>query len=407
MLPRFSQTIFSLRVVPLLLMLLFGAQSLAAKETLEGPGNPKAGRDLFVNKGCIRCHSVWESGGKRGPNLASVGMGRNLYELCASVWSHWSRMNAVLESNNETRASLTATEFRDIIAYLYYLNYNSEPGKPENGEKVFSAKGCIQCHAIEPLQAKNKPGKAVYEMHNFSGPVTLAVAVWNHGTNMSQVMSQRHIRWPEFQAKDVADLVEFIRSRSGAPSDAEMIVPGDPARGQALFNRKSCAGCHKSDPKNPGPGSNMASSGVSASISSLIANLWNHHPRMSQTIAERGVSYPAVSREEMEDLLSYIYWLKAYGLAGNAEAGRDLYRAKQCASCHTHPKGDSASSASDLERSEATGSPYALLAAIWNHGPQMESLLRQKKLSWPALSGDDMRNLIAFLRGGGGPSGSK
>ena len=118
MLPLFSKRGCFLRVSPLLLILWFGAQFLTAKEILEGPGNPKSGRDLFINKGCIRCHSVWESGGKRGPNLATVGMGRNLYELCASVWSHWSRMNAVLENNNETRASLAANEFRDIIAYV-------------------------------------------------------------------------------------------------------------------------------------------------------------------------------------------------------------------------------------------------------------------------------------------------
>jgi mono/diheme cytochrome c family protein len=397
MLPRFSQAGFSKCAVLILLMLFWGALPLVAKDAMEAPGNPKAGRDLFVNKGCIRCHSIWESGQKRGPNLASVGMGRNLYDICASVWSHWSRMNAVLEREHETRATLTAQDFRDIIAYLYYLNYNTEPGNADNGEKIFSAKGCIQCHALEPLQAKDMPGRAIYEMQQFSGPVTLAVAVWNHGTNMFERMKQKNMHWPEFQGKEVADLVAFIRSRNRPVPDSAMTVPGEPARGQILFNTKACGGCHKPEAQGSRQGPNMASTGIATSMSSLIANLWNHYPRMSQSINSSGVGYPKVSREEMEDLLSYVYWLKAYGASGNAETGRNLYQSKNCAACHSAAPGKE-SSAPDLAKSETTGSPYALLAAIWNHGPKMESLLRAKKISWPALGGDEMRDLVAYFR---------
>src|SRR5512135_3421481 len=125
-----------LKIPFVLLPVCLGTQLLAAALPDE-PGNAKAGRDFFITKGCIRCHSVWSAGGKRGPALASLGTGRNLYELCASVWSHWSRMNAVLERDHETPAALTAAHFRDIIAYLYYLNYNAEPAEAASGEKIF------------------------------------------------------------------------------------------------------------------------------------------------------------------------------------------------------------------------------------------------------------------------------
>ncbi|MGD0309622.1 MAG: c-type cytochrome [Acidobacteriota bacterium] len=391
------------KFIPLLLTLGFGVVLFMAAEPLEDPGNAKAGRDLFVSKGCVRCHSVWSAGGKRGPALASVGMGRNLYELCASVWSHWSRMNAVIERDNEARTLLSTTQFRDIIAYLYYLNYNSEPGEAGMGEKIFRSRDCIQCHATDPLQAAGKPGRAIYEMSQFTGPVALAVAVWNHGNGMFTYMSQKRIQWPQFQEKEVADLVAFLRASNRTPTEMEMVVPGDPTRGRTLFGSKGCGSCHKSGTGPSRPAPNLASSGAAASVSSLVAGLWNHHPRMSQMFASSGIPYPKISLPEMEDLLSYIYWLKAYGSSGNPQAGSNLFRLKQCAACHSPIAGKAAAAAS-LVQSEATASPYSLLAAIWNHGPRMESLLREKKLSWPALSGEEMRDLVAYFQNGAPPA---
>jgi mono/diheme cytochrome c family protein len=314
-------------------------------------------------------------------------------------------MNAVLERDHESPATLTATHFRDIIAYLYYLNYNAEPAEAANGEKIFLSRGCIQCHTTDPLQAKGRPGRPVYEMSQFTGPVALAVAVWNHGNNMFTFMTQKGIQWPQFQGKEVADLVAFLRASNRTPTEMEMVVPGDPTRGQNLFAVKGCAGCHKSSGGKSQQAPNLASSGVAASVNNLIAGLWNHHPRMSQTFAASGIPYPKISLEEMEDLLSYIYWVRAYGLSGNPQAGSNLYHSKQCATCHS-PAAGKAALAPPLEKSEVASSPYSLLAAIWNHGPRMETLLREKKLSWPALSGEEMRDLIAYFRAGAAPPGA-
>jgi mono/diheme cytochrome c family protein len=389
---------FSRKLPALLIPFAFAAMILMAGELAEAPGNAKAGRDLFVKKGCIRCHSIWRADDKKGPALASVGMGRNLYELCASVWSHWSRMNAVIEHSNGSRQSLTATQFRDIIAYLYYLNYNLEPGEAGRGQKVFNSRGCVQCHATYPLQAAGKPGKALYEMSQFTGPVALAVAIWNHGGSMFKYMEEKRIPWPQFQEKEIADLVAFLRAGS-RQRQPEMVVPGEPSRGRELFSSKGCGGCHTSAGGALGLGPDLASSGATASVSALIASLWNHHPRMSQMFASSSTPYPKISQSEMEDLLSYIYWLKAHGLRGNVQNGARLYRVKLCVNCHSPSAGRPAPGAA-LIQSEATASPYSLLAAIWNHGPRMESLLQEKKLPWPALSGDEMRDLVAYFQNG-------
>jgi mono/diheme cytochrome c family protein len=305
-------------------------------------------------------------------------------------------MNAMLASEKQERIALTASEFRDIIAYLYYLNYSSENGEQSLGQEVFFKKGCSQCHAVEPLQGATKPGRPVYEMGQFQVPVNLAVAVWNHGTSMFQTITKEHLRWPEFQDKEVTNLVAFIRSKNAVARESDMVLPGDPGRGRVLFESKSCVTCHK-----PGAqaslGTDFSVSGRAASLNSLIASLWNHYPKMSKTITSSGVRYSKIERDEMADILAYVYWLKATGIGGNSAVGHDLYQSKQCAACHSSA-GPKPSAAPSLVKSQTTESAYSLLAAIWNHGPRMEALLRERNIAWPPLSGDEMRNLVAYFR---------
>lgn len=396
MLPPRRQTALGWKMsLPFLFMLAMNAP-VWPNGAMETPGNPKTGRDLFVRRGCMRCHSMGESSERKAPSLASVGMGRNLYELCATMWSHWSQMNAMRMSEKQERNPLTAGEFRDIIAYLYYLNYCSETGDAALGQEVFLKKGCSQCHALEPLRSAKKSGRPVYEMGRFQAPVNLAVAVWNHGTSMIQSISKERMRWPEFQDREVADLVAFLRSRNAAPPETDMVLPGDPSRGQGLLRAKSCVFCH-----NPGvpsaTGPDFAASGRAASLSALMASLWNHYPKMSKALASSGVLYSKIEMDEMADILAYVYWLKATGLRGNSTAGRDLYQSKQCATCHS-PAGAMPPVGPSLVRSQTTESAYALLAAIWNHGPQMESALRERSIPWPSLNGDELRDLVAYFR---------
>jgi mono/diheme cytochrome c family protein len=305
-------------------------------------------------------------------------------------------MNAMLASERQERNTLTASEFRDIIAYLYYLNYNSETGEETLGQEVFFKKGCSQCHTVEPLQGSGKPGRPVYEMGQFQVPVNLAVAVWNHGTRMFQTITKEHMRWPEFQDKEVTGLVAFIRSRNAVPRESDLVLPGDPRRGQALFESKSCVSCHR-PATQAALGPDFSASGRATSLSSLIASLWNHYPKMSKTITASGVSYSKIERDEMADILAYVYWLKATGIGGNSAVGRSLYQSKQCAACHS-PSGQKSSAAPSLVKSQTAESAYSLLAAIWNHGPRMEALLRERNIPWPPLTGDEMRNLVAFFR---------
>ncbi|HSP05833.1 MAG TPA: c-type cytochrome, partial [Acidobacteriota bacterium] len=137
--------------------------------------------------------------------------------------------------------------------------------------------------------------------------------------------------------------------------------------------------------------------GSASSLSLLVAGLWNHYPKMAQAMSAKGIQGKQITTTDMEDLMAYIYWARASGFSGNPLAGREVYQTKQCGACHEHDsKGLPAGP--PLAGSEATRSPYTMLAAIWNHGPVMQKLLEKRNIAWPALTGEEMRDLIAFFR---------
>ena len=42
-------------------------------------------------------------------------------------------------------------------------------------------------------------------------------------------------------------------------------------------------------------------------------------------------------------------------------------------------------------------SDITLVAALWDHGPQMLEMMKQKKLAWPRFTAPQMSDLIAYL----------
>jgi hypothetical protein len=37
---------------------------------------------------------------------------------------------------------------------------------------------------------------------------------------------------------------------------------------------------------------------------------------------------------------------------------------------------------------------------MWNHAPAMKEKAAQEQIAWPRFEGDEMRDLVAFLRAG-------
>ena len=111
------------------------------------------------------------------------------------------------------------------------------PGDPKSGERFFTQKGCIQCHA--PRSEYDLSGKKDF-------PRTLAQLagmMWNHSEEMRKGMEKKGISFPTLSAQEMADLVAYLFSTRYFDE------PGNPERGKAVFVKKQCNLCHGKEPK--------------------------------------------------------------------------------------------------------------------------------------------------------------
>jgi len=364
-------------------------------DVIRPTGNPAKGRDVFVSKGCIACHSVRGAGGKAGPDLAAALVNKGILEVAAALWSHAPTMAKEMAARGVERPTLSPTEVKDLIAYLLFIGFAGEPGDPTNGRRVFNAKGCGKCHGrtADPDQ----PAPPLDPMPRPLTPIGIAQAMWNHGPQMEAKLAQMQLERPAFKRGEMADLVAFLLGpkRPALPADA-ISLPGDPTRGEQLFESKHCARCHRPDETGRTLGPDLSSGTWYNTSTELAAVMWNHGPGMIEAIKSMQLEVPRFEGNELADILAYLYLLKSGERLGDPSRGKATFEAKHCAQCHS--KGGPGR---DLAQSEALKAPENLASAMWNHAPQMESTAKARGIEWPELTGPDLRDLVAFLLASG------
>jgi mono/diheme cytochrome c family protein len=103
----------------------------------------------------------------------------------------------------------------------------------------------------------------------------------------------------------------------------------------------------------------------------MAAAMWNHQPHMAS-------APPELTVKEMREITSYLWAGKFFEDGGGGAAGRRVFTAKRCATCHE----DAASGAPKLTGKTFNGS--IMVAAA-------------KGIPWPRFDGAQMSDLIAFL----------
>ena len=185
-----------------------------AKETaFITPGNPREGKQVFVAKGCIKCHAVRGEGGKEAEDLGKRA--KTFYKSLTQIASiMWNKGPSVLGKMSQTQTGIpkfTPKEMADLIAYLYFLHFIDEPGNPVNGKRIFSESGCSKCHGLE-----GKPGEmmtiSLSKYQKAVSPMDIVASLWNHSTEIEKAMREKGVSWPRFKKGELADLLEFIRN---------------------------------------------------------------------------------------------------------------------------------------------------------------------------------------------------
>lgn len=359
-------------------------------------GNPLRGRNIFINKGCIKCHSIWGIGGKLGPDLTRIGMGRSFLQIAGALWSHSPKMVDLMARAGVPRAAFSPEEMSDFISYLYYLNYFNEPGDAMVGQRLFSERGCINCHSVGNMGGHVGPSLDSYQ--KFASPLFVAQAMWNHGPRMAAKMSALNIKHPVFQGKEMADLLAFIRGQALGPIlNEKFMMPGSPSSGKRLFSLKGCDSCHAIHGKGGRLGPDLTKRDFYKSVTEIAGSMWNHNPAMWKRMREVGADRPKFNGNEMADVIAYLYFTRYVDAPGNAAKGKKLFEQKGCSECHSLGRGQGERIGPNLGDSPALASPVHLTTAMWNHAPTMEKLVNEKGLAWPKFEGDEMCDLVEYL----------
>ena len=170
----------------------------------------------------------------------------------------------------------------------------------------------------------------------------------------------------------------------------------DPIAGARLFTDKGCVTCHAIDGKGGTVGPDLARVTRPRTFYDLAAGMWNHAPQMAARMRERGITRPVLTPQESADLAGYLFTLHYFDKPGNADAGRRLFASKQCVSCH-QVSGRGGSVGPPLDAFKLSGSPIALAAAMWNHGPAMAAAMEKRGVARPTFTGSEIVDLIAYI----------
>lgn len=183
----------------------------------------------------------------------------------------------------------------------------------------------------------------------------------------------------------------------GAAAPPSQEAPGNAGRGRAVFEEKRCAQCHvPRGQQGIGPPLDLVRRTQGAL--ELAGRLWNHAPAMAALLSQQGLEWPRLNPEEMADLMAYLQADSSRDPAPDLVQGQALLVRKGCLKCH-RLRGEGGSVAIELTKyHRGYDAPVAWATTIWNHSPRMASHAAQLGVLYPRFTGDEMVNLVGFLR---------
>ena len=362
------------------------------------------GRKVFDAKGCGHCHGVLAAKGEQhmGPDLGREQSWQDFMQLAGSLWNHAPAMLDTMRAEKVERPTLSPDEAGGVAAYLFYVSFLDDPGDAERGRELFETRSCVRCHQL--AGRGGTAGPRLDELAPYASAPFMAQALWNHGPEMAAKMAELEIERPRLEGADVANLVAFIRGSGRAAASLEEIASqvGSPRGGKTVFSSKGCVKCHAIAGRGATIAPDLGARHPTWRVSEMAGALWNHGPKMWAKMKALNASFPKLSGPETSDLLAYLHLVQYMDARGDATRGAEIFREKSCAGCHAAAGDGKPPVGPDLAASEAIRSPLQWASALWNHAPAMAARTREAGTPWPRFTGDEMRDLVAFLRSGGG-----
>jgi mono/diheme cytochrome c family protein len=227
-------------------------------QTADNPGAPELarGEHVFEDSGCRGCHKLGGSGGFLGPELDKVGARRapewlKKHFLAPAVVTPGSAMPPQKFSEPDLEAiTLFMLSQTGETAPGYYASMKVIPSVGE-GQRLFTQKGCIACHAIgghggdigpalDDVGLRREPEWIV---QHFRDPQAVSP-----GTVMPR------FGFTETEARALTDFLLHLRDQKVALTLPSVMGPIE--RGHEVYRKYGCAGCHGPDGKGGIPNPN-------------------------------------------------------------------------------------------------------------------------------------------------------
>lgn len=187
-----------------------------------------------------------------------------------------------------------------------------------------------------------------------------------------------------------------LAAAGAAPGTAQGQPPADPAQGRAVFEAKGCAACHAGRRRDGVPAVQELQHPQGAF--ELAGRLWNHAPAMFALLTREGLAWPEITPADMAHLMAYLGGDARRDPVPEPVRGQAALLRKGCLKCHSL-RGEGGRIAPDLAgRRAAYESPAAWAAAMWVHTPRMAARAAELGVLYPRFAGDEMGNLVGFLR---------
>jgi cytochrome c len=171
-------------------------------------------------------------------------------------------------------------------------------GNPDNGRKIYAAKGCGRCHAINGVGPTIGPdlGRPATRPQTIT---QLAGAMWNHAPDMRKLAQEKGLNWAGFKESELRDLIAYLYFLR------MLDQPGDVRRGERLFDDKRCSACHALAGRGGRLASDLSQWKHYSSPILWAEIMWRHAVDMEARMRGLGLAWPDFQDNEMVDLIAF------------------------------------------------------------------------------------------------------
>ena len=253
------------------------------------------------------------------------------------------------------------------------------------GAELLRTQGCANCHTIDgsgsgtpPASATKGPDLTRRTAREYSA-AGMASRMWNHAPGMWSAMTDSEMPVPKLSPRDSADLLAFFYAARFFEK------PGDAGRGKQLFGAKHCSSCHALTGPASGEAKSVSDWQSLADPIQLVQRMWVHSSSMRDAMAKQHRKWPAVTGQELTDMLVYLQNLPGnrqlpyHFVLPRSNDGKALLVSKGCGNCHM--------GALALEGRLNNKTLTDVAAAMWNHSPKMSETVT-------AINSDEMRQIV-------------